>query len=104
VRKNGGWFGSLPGAPDLPRDESVLTEEDQRGYADALKRNGFFGPDSWYMNAERNVAFAKEAPERRPDRPAGAVPARRLRLGLRDRHSRLAEPMRASCANLTEAT
>ena len=46
VRKNGGWFGPLPAAPDLPRDESVLTEQDQRGYADALKRNGFFGPGS----------------------------------------------------------
>jgi pimeloyl-ACP methyl ester carboxylesterase len=104
VRKNGGWFGPLPAAPDLPRDESVLTEQDQRGYADALKRNGFFGPDSWYMNAERNIAFAAEA------KNGGRIDLPVLFLhGAYDWvcqtvTSRLAEPMRTSCANLTEAT
>jgi pimeloyl-ACP methyl ester carboxylesterase len=104
VRKNGGWFSPLPAAPDLPRDESVLTEQDQRGYADALKRNGFFGPDSWYMNAERNIAFAAEA------KNGGRIDLPVLFLhGAYDWvcqtvTSRLAEPMRASCANLTEAT
>jgi pimeloyl-ACP methyl ester carboxylesterase len=104
VRKNGGWFGPLPATPDLPRDGSVLTEQDQRGYADALKRNGFFGPDSWYMNAERNIAFA-----------AGAKNGGRIDLPVLFLHgaydwvcqtvtSRLAEPMRANCASLTEAT
>jgi pimeloyl-ACP methyl ester carboxylesterase len=104
VRKNGGWFGPLPGAPDLPRDDSVLTEADQRGYADALKRNGFFGPDSWYMNAERNIAFAREAAN------GGRIDLPVLFLhGTYDWvcqtvTSRLAEPMRASCADLTEST
>jgi pimeloyl-ACP methyl ester carboxylesterase len=104
VRKNGGWFGPLPGAPDLPRDERVLTEADLRGYADALKRNGFFGPDSWHMNAERNAAFAKAA------RNGGQIDLPVLFLHAaydyvcETRHSRLAEPMRGACANLTEAT
>jgi|SRR5579862_962593 pimeloyl-ACP methyl ester carboxylesterase len=104
TRKNGGWFGPLPAAPDLPRDESVLTEADQRGYADALKRNGFFGPDSWYMNAERNVAFAKEA------RNGGRIDLPVLFLHAaydwvcQTTTGRLAEPMRANCANLSEAT
>jgi pimeloyl-ACP methyl ester carboxylesterase len=104
TRKNGGWFGSLTAAPDLPRDESVLTEQDQRGYADALKRNGFFGPDSWYMNAERNIAFAREA------RGGGRIDLPVLFLHAaydwvcETRKSRLAEPMRANCANLSEAT
>jgi len=35
--------------------------EDFHGNASALERNAFFGPDSWYMNAERNMAFAREA-------------------------------------------
>ena len=49
VRKAGGWLGG--GAwPDLPRDADVLTESDMDAYIAALTRNGFFGPDSWYMN------------------------------------------------------
>ena len=38
------------GAPDLPRDAAVLSEEDEHRYVAALTHNGFFGPDSWYMN------------------------------------------------------
>jgi pimeloyl-ACP methyl ester carboxylesterase len=104
VRRMGGWFGGLDGAPDLPRDASVLTEEDQHAYAAALKRNGFFGPDSWYMNGARNIAFAREAPN------GGRVDLPVLFLhGAYDwvcqtATSRLAEPMRAACAKLTEAT
>jgi pimeloyl-ACP methyl ester carboxylesterase len=103
VRKNGGWFGPLPAAPDLPRDENVLTEGDQRGYAEALKRNGFFGPDSWYMNAQRNAAFASEAPNGgRIDLPVLFLHAA-YDWVCETRTSRLAEPMRSACANLTEA-
>jgi pimeloyl-ACP methyl ester carboxylesterase len=104
VRKNHGWFGGLAGAPDLPRDESVLTEQDFRTYAAALKRNGFFGPDSWYMNGERNIAYASDAAN------GGRIDLPVLFLhGAYDwvcqtKTSRLAEPMRAACANLTEAT
>jgi pimeloyl-ACP methyl ester carboxylesterase len=104
VRKNGGWFGPLPAAPDLPRDESMLTEEDFRQYTAALQRNGFFGPDSWYMNAARNTAFAQESAN------GGRIDLPVLFLhGAYDwvcqtATSRLAEPMRASCVNLTEAT
>jgi pimeloyl-ACP methyl ester carboxylesterase len=104
VRKMGGWFGGLPGAPDLPRDETVLTEEDFNAYASALERNGFFGPDSWYMNAERNMAFAKEARNGgRIDLPVLFVHAA-YDWVCETRHSRLAEPMRGACADLTEAT
>jgi pimeloyl-ACP methyl ester carboxylesterase len=104
VRKLGGWFGELPGAPDLPRDESVLTEEDFNAYASALTRNGFFGPDSWYMNAEANIAYAARVKAHwRLTMPVlflhGAYD-----WVCETRHSRLAEPMRVACADLTEAT
>ena len=60
VRKAGGWFGG--GAwPDLPRDADVLTEADMEAYTAALTRNGFFGPDSWYMNHKANGAYAQRA-------------------------------------------
>src|SRR5262245_60051021 len=44
VRQTGGWFGG-GGAPDLPVDAEVLTEQDLNGYVAALSRHGFFGPD-----------------------------------------------------------
>ena len=61
TRANGGWFGPGVGAPDMPRDENVLTEEDENRYVEALQRNGFFGPDSWYMNGDANREFAQKA-------------------------------------------
>jgi pimeloyl-ACP methyl ester carboxylesterase len=104
VRKNRGWFGDLPGAPDLPRDESVLTEQDFNAYAAALERNGFFGPDSWYMNGERNIAFAAESKNGgRIDLPVLFAHAA-YDFVCETRRSRLAEPMRAACTRLTEAT
>ena len=59
TRANGGWFrGPDFSSPDVPRDPAVLSEEDERRYAAALERNGFFGPDSWYMNWSANLAYA----------------------------------------------
>jgi len=103
VRANGGWFGPKQTAPDVPRDPAVLGEEDENRYVEALERNGFFGPDSWYMNAKANKAFA-----------ARAKANWRLAMPVLFLHaaydyvcetidSRLAEPMRANCGNLTEA-
>ena len=101
VRKAGGWLGGGPW-PDLPRDADVLTEADLEAYVAALTRNGFFGPDSWYMNHRANGAYAKRAPN------GGKLSMPVLFLhGLHDYtcetvHSRLAEPMRRDCADLTE--
>ncbi len=61
VRHTNGWFGGAAAAPDLPRDANILTEADMYTYAAALKRNGFFGPDSWYMNHRANGVYAREA-------------------------------------------
>lgn len=104
TRANGGWFGPGKGAPDMPRDPAVLDEDDENRYVAALSANGFFGPGSWYMNGPANTAFAERA--RKNWRLA--MPA----LFLHAAHdyvcetldSRLAEPMRAHCASLTEAT
>jgi pimeloyl-ACP methyl ester carboxylesterase len=104
TRANGGWFRTANRAPDTPRDPAVLSEEDERRYAAALERNGFFGPDSWYMNWKANLAFAERA-----------KPHWRLNMPVLFLHgaydyvcetlvSRLAEPMRAHCDNLTEVT
>jgi len=102
VRRDGGWFGGAGHAPAVPRDADVLTEADLSRYVSALERNGFFGPDSWYMNAERNMAYARNS-----------VEGGRLSMPVLFLHgaydytcetidSRLAEPMRRHCADLTE--
>jgi pimeloyl-ACP methyl ester carboxylesterase len=102
VRRDGGWFGGAGQAPDVPMDTDVLAEEDFHKYVAALQGNGFFGPDSWYMNHERNLEFATKAVDRG-----------RLLLPVLFLHgeydytcetvvSRLADPMRRDCQNLTE--
>lgn len=104
VRRDGGWFGGAARAPDVPMDPDLLTDEDLHRYASALKANGFFGPCSWYMNAERNAQYASRAAD------AGRLSMPVLFLhGAWDNvcetlRSRLAEPMRGSCPDLTEAT
>jgi pimeloyl-ACP methyl ester carboxylesterase len=102
VRKDGGWFGGRPAAPDLPRDADVLTEADLSSYVAALTRNGFRGPASWYMNTDANVAYqAKSVNDGRLDMPVlflhGAYD-----YTCETVDSRLADPMRQSCSDLTE--
>lgn len=102
VRARGGWFGPGMGAPNLPRDEAVISAEVESAYVAALTRNGFRGPNSWYMNAERNLAFAARARQRRLDMPVLFVHAAYDAV-CETLRSRLAEPMRRSCADLEEA-
>ena len=101
VRMAGGWFGG-GACPDVPRDPDVLTEADMEAYAAALTKNGFFGPDSWYMNHKANAAYSKRA------KNGGRLAMPVLFLhGACDTTcetmtSKLADPMRRDCADLTE--
>ena len=103
IRKTGSWFGPAGRAPDLPLDTDVLSEDDLAHYASALQRNGFFGPNAWYMNHHRNNDYA-----------ARSLAGGKLTLPVLFLHgrydatcetlmSRLAEPMRRDCARLREA-
>lgn len=101
TRRQGGWFGG-GACPDLPRDGDVITEQDLDAYTAALTRNGFFGPDAWYMNHKANGAYARHA----QNGGRLAMPVLFLH-GAYDTTcetmtSRLAEPMRRDCADLTE--
>ncbi len=104
VRKQGGWFGGAPSAPDVPRDADLVTEDDLRTYSDALESNGFSGPCAYYMNHEANKKFARFALN------DGYLDLPVLFLhGLYDYTcetvtSGLAGPMRTYCHNLTEVT
>ena len=100
-RREGGWFGGGQ-APEVPMDSDVITEQDMSVYVASLTRNGFFGPDSWYMNHDRNGPYALRS-----------VNGGRLDMPVLFLHgtydwtcqtvtSRLADPMRADCTDLTE--
>jgi pimeloyl-ACP methyl ester carboxylesterase len=104
VRRDGGWFGGAKQAPDVPMDTDVLTDADLETYVSALERNGFFGPDSWYMNSRPNMEYAAKA----PDAGRLGVPVLFLHASYdyvcETVTSRLAEPMRRDCRDLTEVT
>jgi pimeloyl-ACP methyl ester carboxylesterase len=103
IRARGAWFDPRAGAPDVPRDARVLTEEDEDRYTAAFERNGFFGPDSWYMNAAANAAFAARAEANwRLQMPVLFVHAA-YDYVCETLTSPAPGPMRAHCANLTEA-
>jgi soluble epoxide hydrolase / lipid-phosphate phosphatase len=102
ARRSHGMLGAE--LPDLPRDADVITEEELSVYVSALRRNGFFGPSSWYMNHIANAAYGRAAKnEGYLDMPALFLNAR-YDYVCECTHSRLAEPMRTYCRNLTEVT
>ena len=104
IRANGGWFGAARRAPAVPRERDMLSQADYDALVGAFEATGFSGADAWYMNDAANLAYAAAAPE-----------FGRLRLPVLylhaawdtvcdSAHGRLAEPMRADCADLTEVT
>jgi pimeloyl-ACP methyl ester carboxylesterase len=102
IRRSGGWFGGAASAPDVPADFDVVTEQDLAAYASALSRNGFFGPNAWYMNDAANVAYAAEAVN------GGYLDMPVLFLAAQYDYvcesvvSPFATPMRQYCGNLSE--
>ena len=102
VRRDNGWFGGADRAPAVARDPEIISEEDLSIYAASLASTGFFGPNSWYMNAAANTAYAAHA------KNGGKLTLPVLFLHAACDYtcetidSRLAEPMRRDCANLTE--
>jgi len=103
-RATGGIFGPLDAAPDFPLDPQVLDEEDLHQYAASLARNGFFGPNSWYLNAQANFAYAQRARHSAClDMPVLFFHAAHDYV-CETIDSTLAQPMRVACPRLTELT
>jgi pimeloyl-ACP methyl ester carboxylesterase len=96
----GGWFGDAHRAPELPHEGVLLPDDDFASMVDSLRANGFRGPNSWYLNDEANLAYAAEG-QARLEMPVLFVHST-WDLICDTAHSRLAEPMRADCADLTE--
>ena len=91
-------------ASDFPIDPDVLTEQDLHQFASALQRNGFFGPDSWYVNGARNIEYAQRSLNSgRLEMPVLFLHAR-YDYTCETVNSRLAQPMREYCQQLEEKT
>jgi soluble epoxide hydrolase / lipid-phosphate phosphatase len=102
ARRNRGTLGGE--IPDLPRDGDIVTEEVLRVYASALERNGFFGPTAWYMNHGANAEYAKSARNNAYLNMPVLFLNARYDYVCECTHSRLPEPMRKYCRNLSELT
>lgn len=102
IRRNGGWFGDARRAPQMPRDEFILSQADFDTIVAAFEATGFAGANAWYMNDTANLAYAAEAPDfGRLSLPVLFLHAARDTV-CDTVHGRLAEPMREDCADLTE--
>jgi pimeloyl-ACP methyl ester carboxylesterase len=104
ISRNGGWFGGASRPPDVPRDPRVLSEEDLDAYVAAFERTGFRGADAWYVNQDANLRYADAAPDRGVLRMPVLFVHAAYDYVCETIDSRLAEPMRRDCLDLTEQT
>ena len=103
ARRSHSFFG-MHALPDVPPDTDVVTEETLSMYVSALERNGFAGPTSWYLNDGVNARYVMTAQNGGIlDLPVFFLNAR-YDYVCECTHSRLAEPMRTYCPQLTEET
>jgi pimeloyl-ACP methyl ester carboxylesterase len=104
VRARGGWFGPGRCAPATDSKTILLPPDDFETFVTTFRANGFHGPDAWYVNDAANIAFAAEAPnDGRISLPVLFLHAA-WDVVCETVRGRLAEPMRAACSNLHEAT
>ena len=101
TRKNGGWFAPLGGVPESAPDYDVVTDQDIATYTKHLTKNGFFGPNAWYVNGDANQAYVDERSDRTLTMPVLFVHAT-YDYVCDTTTTGFAEPMRKLCKNLTE--
>ena len=100
TRINGGWFGT-DGIPDMDIDLDVIRPDEAEVFAEALGRNSFFGPSSWYVNHDNNAAFSALAKSTSITKPVLFFHGE-YDFVCQTAVGTLAEPMRRRCADLTE--
>jgi pimeloyl-ACP methyl ester carboxylesterase len=104
VSRNGGWFGSRHRGPAMPPDPELWPPADFRALVEAFRLTGFHPGNSWYLNDEANVGDAGAAPDGGHLRPPVLFVNGEFD-GICDiTRSRLGEPMRRSCQDLSVAT
>ncbi|KAK6222499.1 hypothetical protein QIS74_04201 [Colletotrichum tabaci] len=106
VRKAGGWFGGAPEAPSLPFETTLFKDDKPAfdGIVAEFERNGFEGPNNYYRNHEVNRAYLLEAPNGARLRFPVLFIESRWDSVCDTAISRLSEPMRDLCDDLTEVS
>jgi pimeloyl-ACP methyl ester carboxylesterase len=103
VRANRGWFGPSGRPPTIPRDDTLLAQNDFERLVTAFEATGFAGANAWYMNDTANLAYAAEAPNfGRISLPVLFVHAAWDPV-CRTTSGAMADPMQEDCPNLSEA-
>jgi soluble epoxide hydrolase / lipid-phosphate phosphatase len=104
VRKVG-WYGGMPAPPPVEATgPPVLPKEAFDKYVAGMQKSGFWGGSAYYLNHKQNAEYnGKKLRDEKFDRPVLFIHAT-WDLICDTKTSRLAEPMRQVCTNLTEVT
>ncbi|KAI8631470.1 putative epoxide hydrolase [Xylariaceae sp. FL1651] len=101
VRKTG-WEGLLP--PDAPMGTPTLQRDAFNSFVADMEKTGFWPGSAYYLQHKRNAEYNNSAPSGgKLTQPVLFIHAA-WDLVCETKTSRLAEPMRRACSNLTEVT
>ena len=100
VTARGGWFGPSHRAPTVTPDTELWSSADFDALIAAFRLTGFRPGHSWYLNDAANIAYARGARRRKLHQPVLFVNGEWDAICDVTR-SRLGEPMRRACRNLT---
>ncbi|KUJ18902.1 alpha/beta-hydrolase [Mollisia scopiformis] len=106
VTKDGGWFGGIPKAlpewNNVPTEGAMLGQDVLEELIKAMKKTGFYGPDSYYMNHKRNREFnlSKQKNGGHFEKPLLFIEPQWDSV-CDTANSRLADPMRQHASKLT---
>jgi soluble epoxide hydrolase/lipid-phosphate phosphatase len=109
VVEDGGWFGGAekpdPNLKKIPISAISIDEETYAELVAAMKATGFWGADSWYSNHKANRKYFDEKAKNDGylHMPTLFIEAR-FDAVCDSAVSRLAEPQRKYCKDLTEAS
>ncbi|KAI2631142.1 putative epoxide hydrolase [Xylaria nigripes] len=104
ARKDGGWYGRSRPFPVSELGPPMLEPEAYASFLADMEKTGFWVPSLYYMNNKRNAEYnSKAASGGRLTQPVLHVHANRDHI-CDSKGTRLSEPMRQVCKNLTEVS
>ncbi|TGJ84620.1 hypothetical protein E0Z10_g4154 [Xylaria hypoxylon] len=104
VRKDGGWFGLKKPPPVEATGPPVLPADVFESFAADMQKTGFWPGSAYYMHHKRNAEYNGNAPSGgKLTQPVLFIHANWDTV-CETKTSRLADPMRKACSNLTEVT
>lgn len=104
IRKNGGLFGGHPAPPTEVLPAPLLEGEVFDAFVKATEETGVWAGSAYYLNHQANATYNNQAPNGgKLDKPVLFIHAKFDSI-CTTLTTRLAEPMREACEDLTEVT